>query len=180
MELSVRSPGFLSIFPLSRHLTERTVCTRSDAPPFQAFYVIRRDCCSVCVCVHSHILYRYILDVFFVWTRQKNPIVHISSVSIEGFLFPLFILFCFFRSSSFLDRTPPMCRGNRWWMMVLSILVLATYRGPAAVPADRFRRETWWWKITDSPSARLSDRHLNSIGFRFFIRLNNWDRSIER
>lgn len=122
----------------------------------------------VCVCVHSHILYRYILDVFFVWTRQKNPIVHISSVSIEGFLFPLFILFCFFRSSSFLDRTPPMCRGNRWWMMVLSILVLATYRGPAAVPADRFRRETWWWKITDSPSARLSVRHLNSIGFRFF------------
>jgi hypothetical protein len=66
MELSVRSPGFLSIFPLSRHLTERTVCTRSDAPPFQAFYVIRRDCCNVCVCVHSHILYRYILDVFFV------------------------------------------------------------------------------------------------------------------
>ncbi len=131
---SVRPDSYRSPPPLPPYINERCVHARTPHP-FRPFTWSG----ETAVCVHSHILYRYILDVFFLFLVLFEPdrrtwlfISH--PYRSEDFFFP----FILFRSSSLLDiRTPPMCRGNRWWMMALSILVLAIeVRQRAAVPAD--------------------------------------------
>jgi hypothetical protein len=66
----------------------------------------------VCVCTFSYPIQIYIRRVFCLNPTEEPDCSYLIRIDRGIFVSPFYFIL-FFRSSSFLDRTPPMCRGNR-------------------------------------------------------------------